>query len=29
MDRQARGYTDDQLQQIADYLSTLPGNGSD
>lgn len=29
MDRQARGYTDDQLRQIADYLSTLPGNGDD
>lgn len=28
MDRQARGYTDDQLRQIADYLSTLPGNGA-
>ena len=27
MDRQARGYTDEQLRQIADYLSTLPGNG--
>jgi sulfide dehydrogenase cytochrome subunit len=29
MDRQARGYTDDQLRLIADYLSTLPGNGND
>lgn len=29
MERQARGYTDDQLQLIADYLSTLPGNGND
>lgn len=29
MDRQARGYTDEQLRQIADYLSTLPGNGDD
>jgi sulfide dehydrogenase cytochrome subunit len=29
MDRQARGYTDDQLRKIADYLSTLPGNGDD
>jgi len=29
MDRQARGYTDDQLQLISDYLSTLPGNGDD
>jgi sulfide dehydrogenase cytochrome subunit len=29
MDRQARGYTDDQLRLIADYLSTLPGNGDD
>ena len=29
MDRQARGYTDDQLRLIADYLSTLPGNGGD
>jgi mono/diheme cytochrome c family protein len=27
MDRQARGYTDAQLRLIADYLSTLPGNG--
>ena len=27
MDRQARGYTDAQLRSIADYLSTLPGNG--
>jgi cytochrome c553 len=27
MDRQARGYTDEQLREIADYLSTLPGNG--
>ena len=27
MERQARGYTDEQLQLIADYLSTLPGNG--
>lgn len=27
MDRQARGYTDDQLRLISDYLSTLPGNG--
>jgi cytochrome c553 len=27
MDRQARGYTDEQLRLIADYLSTLPGNG--
>ena len=26
MERQARGYTDEQLQLIADYLSTLPGN---
>ena len=29
MDRQARGYTDDQLRLISDYLSTLPGNGDD
>ena len=29
MDRQARGYTDEQLQLIADYLSALPGNGGD
>jgi sulfide dehydrogenase cytochrome subunit len=29
MDRQARGYTDEQLRLIADYLSTLPGNGDD
>lgn len=27
MDRQARGYSDEQLRQISDYLSTLPGNG--
>ena len=27
MDRQARGYTDEQLRQIADYLSTQPGSG--
>lgn len=25
MDRQARGYTDDQLRLISDYLATLPG----
>lgn len=29
MDRQARGYTDEQMRLIADYLSTLPGNGGD
>jgi cytochrome subunit of sulfide dehydrogenase len=29
MDRQARGYTDDQLGLIASFLSTLPGNGGD
>jgi cytochrome c553 len=29
MDRQAHGYTDEQLRLIADYLSTQPGNGSD
>ena len=29
MDRQVRGYTDEQLRLIADYLSTLPGNGDD
>jgi sulfide dehydrogenase cytochrome subunit len=27
MDRQARGYSDAQLQLIADFLSTQPGNG--
>lgn len=27
MDRQARGYTDEQLRLIADYLSAQPGNG--
>lgn len=29
MDRQARGYTDTQLDLISNYLSTLPGNGGD
>ena len=29
MDRQARGYTDAQLDLIANFLSTLPGNGGD
>lgn len=29
MDRQARGYTDAQLQLIADYLASLPGHGDD
>ncbi|MCA1979614.1 MAG: c-type cytochrome [Thiobacillus sp.] len=29
MDRQARGYTDEQLRLIADYLATQPGNGGD
>ncbi|MEW5770773.1 MAG: c-type cytochrome [Pseudomonadota bacterium] len=29
MDRQARGYTEDQLLQISNYLSTLPGGGDD
>lgn len=29
MDRQARGYTDEQLRLIADYLSTQPGTGDD
>ena len=29
MDRQARGYTDEQLRLISDYLSTQPGNGDD
>lgn len=29
MDRQARGYTDEQLRLISEYLSTLPGNGGD
>lgn len=29
MDRQARGYTDAQLDLISNYLSTLPGNGGD
>ena len=28
MDRQARGYTDEQLRLISDYLSTLPGNAA-
>ena len=27
MDRQARGYTDEQLRSIADYLSMQPGGG--
>jgi len=27
MDRQARGYTDEQLREIADYLSAQPGGG--
>ena len=27
MDRQARGYTDQQLQTIADYFGSLPGSG--
>jgi cytochrome c553 len=27
MDRQARGYTDEQLRLISEYLSTLPGGG--
>lgn len=27
MDRQARGYTDNQLRLISDYFSTLPGSG--
>mgnify|MGYP001031140144 CR=1 FL=1 len=29
MERQARGYTDEQLRLIADYLSTQPGTGDD
>ena len=29
MDRQARGYTDQQLRLISEYLSTQPGNGGD
>ena len=29
MDRQARGYTDQQLRLISEYLSTPPGNGGD
>jgi len=29
MDRQAGGYTDEQLRLIADYLSTQPGTGDD
>ena len=27
MDRQARGYTDQQLRAIADYFASLPGGG--
>lgn len=27
MDRQARGYTDQQLRTIADYFASLPGSG--
>jgi cytochrome c553 len=29
MDRQARGYTDAQLQLISDYFASLPGSGDD
>lgn len=29
MDRQARGYSDAQLDLISTYLSSLPGNGDD
>lgn len=29
MDRQARGYTDAQLRQIADYLAAQPSTGGD
>ena len=29
MDRQARGYTDEQLRLISDYLSTQAGTGGD
>ncbi len=29
MDRQVRGYTDDQLRMISDYLSRLPSSNSD
>lgn len=28
MDRQARGYTDQQMRAIADYLAGLPGSGN-
>lgn len=28
MDRQARGYTDQQLRTIADYFASLPGGGN-
>ena len=28
MDRQARGYTDQQLRVIADYFASLPGGGN-
>jgi cytochrome c553 len=29
MDRQARGYTDEQIRLLSEYLSTLPGSGGD
>ncbi len=29
MDRQARGYTDEQLRLISEYLSTIPESGDD
>lgn len=29
MDLQARGYTEDQLRQISEYLATLPRSGND
>jgi len=29
MDRQARGYTDEQLRLLSEYLSTLPQSGGD
>lgn len=29
MDRQARGYTDEQIRLISEYLSTQPGTGGD
>jgi cytochrome c553 len=29
MDRQARGYTDEQIRLLSEYLSSLPGSGDD